>query len=204
MWLFRARGNEWARSIGPRQLGPFVRAGGEQVVGLWGLIPHFAASAVSPYATNNARWESIKTKPTFRSAWAKGQRCIIPADSFTEPCWETGKSVLVSFRRADGKPWALAGLWNTWTDQDTGEVVESYTMITQNADDHPIMRRMHKPDPKLGPEDQDKRSVVPIELADVDTWLHGREGEASALVRLPGVEVFDPACIPSPPASLFG
>ena len=33
------------------------------------------------------------------------------------------------FQRADGAPWALAGLWNTWTDKGTGEMVESYTMI---------------------------------------------------------------------------
>lgn len=36
-------------------------------------------------------------------------------------------------------------------------------MLTVNADDHPIMSRMHKPDPKLPPDQQDKRSVVAIE-----------------------------------------
>jgi hypothetical protein len=41
-------------------------------------------------------------------------------------------------------------------------------MLTINADVHPLMRRMHKPDPKVGPEQQDKRSVIPIELCDVD------------------------------------
>jgi hypothetical protein len=30
------------------------------------------------------------------------------------------------------------------------------------------MSRMHKPDPKLAPCDQDKRSVVPIEANDFD------------------------------------
>ncbi|MDB5826654.1 MAG: hypothetical protein JWQ73_874 [Variovorax sp.] len=47
-------------------------------------------------------------------------------------------------------PWALAGLWNVWTNRDTGEAHESYTMLTINADDHALMRRMHKPDPKAG------------------------------------------------------
>ena len=37
------------------------------------------------------------------------------------------------FGRADGQPWG-AGLWNTWTDKATGEMVESYTMLTLNAD----------------------------------------------------------------------
>ena len=39
-------------------------------------------------------------------------------------------------------------------------------MLTINADDHPLMRRMHKPDPKFAPDQQDKRSVVTIEMED--------------------------------------
>lgn len=63
-------------------------------------------------------------------------------------------------------------------------------MLTLNADDHPIMRRMHKPDPKLGPDQQDKRSVIPIEAADVDTWLFGTQEQAKALARLLPAEAF--------------
>lgn len=64
-------------------------------------------------------------------------------------------------------------------------------MLTINADAHPIMRRMHKPDPKLLPDQQDKRSVVPIELADVDAWLRGTQDNARGLLRLAQVELFD-------------
>jgi hypothetical protein len=64
-------------------------------------------------------------------------------------------------------------------------------MLTLNADEHPLMSRMHKPDPKLGPDAQDKRSVVPIEAEDVDAWLHGTQEQAQALVRLTPAEVFD-------------
>ena len=98
-----------------------------------------------------------------------------------------------SFRRADGQPWALAGLWNTWRDKDSGELVESYTMLTLNADAHPLMNRMHKPDPMLGPEQQDKRSVVALEQADWDTWLRAPVDEAQAIVRLSPVETFNAA-----------
>lgn len=52
------------------------------------------------------------------------------------------------------------------------------------------MRRMHKPDPAYGPDEQDKRSVIPIEIGDVDPWLHGSVEEASRLLRLAQVEVF--------------
>lgn len=76
-------------------------------------------------------------------------------------------------------------------------------MLTQNADTHPIMRRMHKPDPALNPEQQDKRSVVPLQTEDVDTWLHGTPEQAAALVQLPCVELFDSACLPDQPQSLW-
>jgi putative SOS response-associated peptidase YedK len=63
-------------------------------------------------------------------------------------------------------------------------------MLTLTADGHPLMSRMHKPDPKPGPDAQDKRSVVPIELEDVDVWLHGTQEQAQALVRLAPAEAF--------------
>ncbi len=81
-------------------------------------------------------------------------------------------------------------LWSTWIDKTTGEVVESYTMLTLNADAHPLMSRMHKPDPKLGPDEQDKRSVVPVEMTDVDQWLFGTLEQARELVRLAPAEAF--------------
>lgn len=64
-------------------------------------------------------------------------------------------------------------------------------MLTINADAHPLMSRMHKPDPKLGPDEQDKRSLVLLELEDVDTWLHSPADIASQLVRLNPAEVFE-------------
>lgn len=95
------------------------------------------------------------------------------------------------FRRADGAPWALAGLWNRWKDPASGELVESYTMLTINADSHPLMSRMHKPDPKLPTDRQEKRSVIPIEMQDVDQWLAGTVKEAEQLFALAPDSIFD-------------
>jgi hypothetical protein len=60
------------------------------------------------------------------------------------------------------------------------------------------MRRMHKPDPRLPPERQDKRSVVSIEIEDVDRWLHAPAAEAARLVKPPAVELIEAG--PAPPA----
>lgn len=186
---------DWpSQGVYPRSPGPFIRAAKgtsepELVIGQWGLIPWFAKAAHLPYSTNNARFEEITDKASYKQSWARGYRCIIPALSFDEPCWETGKNVWWNFSRADGTPWGLAGLWNTWIDKGTGAIHESYTMLTINADDHPLMSRMHKPDPKLPPDQQDKRSVVAIEIPDVDIWLHGTIDEAKRLVATPSMEV---------------
>jgi hypothetical protein len=54
------------------------------------------------------------------------------------------------------------------------------------------MGRMHKPDPKLPADPQDnKRSVVAVEQADVDKWLEGSVSEAQELLRVPTVGLFD-------------
>jgi len=52
---------------------------------------------------------------------------------------------------------------------------------------------MHKPDPKLAPDKQDKRSVIPLEAGDFDKWLQVTVDQARALMKLTPVEVFD-AC----------
>ena len=181
--------------IGPWGHGPFVRQvahGREATVGQWALIGDRAKESKSParIMTNNARSESVASKPTFRGPWSRGQRCLIPADSFLEPNWESGKNVWWRFRRIDGEPWGLAGLWNAWTDPATGEIVESYTMMTINADTHPLMRRMHKPDLDLPADKQDKRRVVVIEASDFVAWLSGSANDAAALVRLAPVQLF--------------
>jgi putative SOS response-associated peptidase YedK len=186
----------------PRARGAFIRhvpAPGadtpeserELVVGQWALIPSFAKSAKLPYSTSNARCESVPTAASYRQPWARDQRCIIPAQEFFEPNWETGRNRWWAFRRADRQPFGLAGLWNAWLDRETGELFESYTMLTINADAHPPMSRMHKPDPRLGPDQQDKRSVVVVEAADWDLWLAGGKPQAMALLKLAPVEVFD-------------
>ena len=197
-WHVGARNpGRWTRDLYPRYAGPFIRAArdsvsGERelVVGQWALVPWFAKTPKLPYPTCNARSEELPAKASYKQPWARGQRCIIPAEAFFEPNWESGRHAPWRFTRADGEPWGLAGLWNAWVDPATGEIVESYTMLTINADAHPLMKRMHRPDPKRGPEQQDKRSVVPIEIVDVDTWLMAPPAQAAALVRLAPAELF--------------
>ncbi|MCU7374964.1 SOS response-associated peptidase [Paucibacter sp. O1-1] len=201
-------------TVGPFQPGLFVRPiAGELVgfVGQWALIrpgaparaeliapkvaPGAKARKPQPKSTNNARLESVHRLPTFSPSWKAGQRCLIPAAWYQEPNWETGKNIWWHLRRADGQPWMLAGLWSEWTDPETGELVPNFTMITRNCNEHPMLNRLHKPDPFLKPgQPEDKRSLVHVEPERWDAWLHGNEAQArEVLAHLPPPEVFDQA-----------
>ena len=190
---------QWPQhEVFPSYQGPFIRAARgstepqrELVGGQWNLIPWFAKERKLKYATCNARSGELTDKASYKLPWAGGQRCIIPAACFFEPNWETGKHVPWRFERIDREPWSIAGLWNTWTDQTSDEIVESYTMLTINADGHPLMGRMHRPDLQRPPDKQDKRSVIPIAMADVDAWLYGTRAEAEQLLQLPAAELFE-------------
>ncbi|MEJ8838152.1 SOS response-associated peptidase [Ramlibacter sp. AN1133] len=188
--------------IGPLQAGPFIRRR-ELVVGQWGLTPDGSETlrpinkrTGRPMSTNNARWGKGEPEAwTFKGAWRRGQRCIIPVEDFDEPYWGTGRNIWWRFRRSDGQPLAVGGLWNEWTDPATGEVIPSYTMLTINCNAHPLLSLMHRPD--LGPdtnplpaEQQDKRTIVALEARDWEQWLHGTRADAAALVRLPADDLY--------------
>jgi putative SOS response-associated peptidase YedK len=189
----------WDPLVSPLGTGVFLKGMGVAAIGQWGMIPAQSPTRIprltsgQRMSTNNARRERVATAPTFRAAWARGQRCLIPAAWFQEPYWgitladpmAATRNTWWRFWRADSAPWALAGVWSDWTDPASGEVVPSFTMLTQNCDGHPLLALMHKPVPKLPPQAQDKRTVVPIERADWALWLHGPREAAETLFRVP-------------------
>jgi putative SOS response-associated peptidase YedK len=111
----------------------------------WGLIPSWARERAVGYRMINARSETAAEKPSFRKA-LRARRCIVPADGFYE--WQSpnegdeqfgnrpkGKPTKIPhfFRNPAGRTLAIAGLWESWTDPSTGEVVESCTLLTTEA-----------------------------------------------------------------------
>jgi putative SOS response-associated peptidase YedK len=151
----------------------------EALTGHWGLIPHWSRDG-KVKGTFNARSETIAEKPTFRDAWKKGQRCIIPALSVFEPDWRTGKAVAAEVSRADGAPMGIAGIWSAW--RSSAGWVESYTMLTVNADDHAVFKLLHKPQ-------DEKRMVVILNPDSYETWLKGSMSDITPLIRQCPAEV---------------
>ena len=84
----------------------------EALVGEFGLLAHWAKDEKFGRRTFNARSETTTTLPSFRDAWRKQHRCIIPAEAIYEPDWCSGKAVLTRITRADGEPMGIAGLWS--------------------------------------------------------------------------------------------
>ena len=185
--------------VGPFGEGAFLRSKQDKLElhqGQWGMIEPKAQTrrpSSKAILTNNARTETVAERKTYKAAWRKKQRCLIPTAWYLEPNWETSKvkSMPWHLRRADGLPWALAGLWSAWVDPVSGELVPSYTLLTMNCDAHPLLNRLHKPDDHLPADQQDKRAVIHVQPKDWEAWLWGSEGDAKALCKLPEVDFFD-------------
>jgi putative SOS response-associated peptidase YedK len=154
---------------------------------VFGLIPAWSRDGKNYRQCYNARAETVGDKPSFRHAWRTRQWCVVPVDGFYEPEYSTGKAVRWRISPADDQPLAIAGIWERWR-APGGDWVSSFSMLTINADAHPVMRRFHAPG-------DEKRSVVLLPPARIDEWLTADEPSARALLT-----GFDPALVRCEPA----
>ncbi len=95
----------------------------------WGLIPSWASDPAIGNKLINARAETVDEKPSFKEAFKK-RRCLVLADGFYE--WQKlsgGKKQPMKFTLKTGKPFAFAGLWESWKNPD-GDIVRTFTIIT--------------------------------------------------------------------------
>jgi putative SOS response-associated peptidase YedK len=146
---------------------PLVRHSGdgrrEGVLASYGMVPRKRIPpGVRPFDTMNARAETVGQLRSFSGAWKKSQRCLVPMTAFYEPNYESGKAVRWGIGMADQSMFAVGGLWQEW-EGDAGPE-RSFTQLTINADDHPLMRRFHKPG-------DEKRALVIVPQAEWDDWL---------------------------------
>jgi putative SOS response-associated peptidase YedK len=97
---------------------------------VWGLIPMWAKDPSIGNRMINARAETLEEKPAFRGS-LKYKRCLVLADGFYEWKASEGKKVKTPFfiHMKDRKPFAFAGLWDSWNSPD-GSLVRSCTIIT--------------------------------------------------------------------------
>jgi putative SOS response-associated peptidase YedK len=97
---------------------------------IWGLIPMWAKDPSIGSRLINARGETLEEKPAFRGS-LKHKRCLILADGFYEWKGAPGRKTKNPFfiHMKDRKPFAFAGLWDSWNGPD-GSQVKSCAIIT--------------------------------------------------------------------------
>ena len=141
----------------------------------FGLIPGWAKDEKISRHTYNARSETASEKPSYRTAWRQRQYGLVLIENFFEPSYQSGKAVRWKISLASGDPFGIACLWDRWTDPGTGELVVSFSMLTVNADEHPVMKQFHK-------QGDEKRTpvIVPPELH--KAWLAATPQEAASFM----------------------
>ncbi|WP_321943056.1 SOS response-associated peptidase [Paraburkholderia tropica] len=174
---------------------PIIRRGEDGAradVATFGIVPRkHIPPGVRVFDTMNARAETVGEKRSYSGAWKKQQLCLIPCEAFYEPDYETGKAVRWRIGMADGSPFAIAGLWREWTEEE-GKAL-SFTMLTVNAAEHPLMKRFHKPG-------DEKRSVVIVPPSEYEGWLSSRTmDEARSFLNLFPADLMQAAPFPAPP-----
>jgi putative SOS response-associated peptidase YedK len=130
----------------------------ELVMLRWGLVPFWAKDPAIGNRMINARAETVAEKPSYRAAF-KHRRCVVLADGFYE--WRRDGELKTPYfiSLASGNPFALAGLWEHWTDKESGESLQTTTLITTHAND--FMQPLHH------------RMPVILEADTANEWLSG-------------------------------
>jgi putative SOS response-associated peptidase YedK len=135
----------------------------------WGLVPAFVKDPKNFALLFNARSESAGDKPAFRAAM-RYRRCLFPASGFYE--WRRGPGKAKQafwLRPRHGRLVAFAGLWETWSDRDGGEI-DTATILTTDA--NALVAPIH-----------DRMPVV-VAPDDFDRWLDTRRYPPEAVAEL--------------------
>ncbi len=145
----------------------------------WGLVPYWTKDEEQRRKlwnnTINARGESIFEKPAFRSS-AHKKRCVVYLDGFFEHHHRNGKTFPYYIHHKNNAPLPLAGLYDEWTDKETGEMLHTFTIVTTKA--NPLMQEIHN-NPKL-PE---ARMPVILKEDEVDEWLQAPAANVPAFIK---------------------
>ena len=164
----------------------------EAAIASFGMIPKGHLPVGKRYTTMNARAETVASLRTYAPAWRGFQFCLVPMTGFFEPCYESGKAERWHIGMADGSPFAVAGLWRTWKEDHDVET-SSFTLLTVNADAHPVLSRFHKPE-------DEKRSLVVVRPERYQEWLTCRSHEqALTFLSLLNQDAYSTKAAPKPP-----
>ncbi|SEV99471.1 SOS response-associated peptidase [Halobacterium jilantaiense] len=138
----------------------------------WGLVPEWSDGPRADPDPINARAESLTEKRHFSEAYEQ-RRCLVPVDGFYEWVADADGKTPYFVSRADDRPFLLAGIWETWTPEQTqtglgefgdgggptreAETVRSFTIVTTEPNDFLA--------------DYHHRMAVPLDREQGEQWL---------------------------------
>jgi putative SOS response-associated peptidase YedK len=147
----------------------------------WGLVPQWVRDRQQADTirkkTINARAETVTQKPSYHHL-AGRRHCLLPVTGFYEWHDHHGKKIPYFLRLQEGEPFVLAGLYDLWTDRDTGEQIHTFTLLTLPA--NVLLARIHN---------TRKRMPLMMQRREGERWL---SADALSLLREAGKIVIPP------------
>ena len=134
----------------------------------WGLIPSWIDSEHTGKKmharTANARSETIFDRKSFKNI-IFSQRCIIPATGFYEWQHLWNENIPYLLKLKDEELFGLGGVWDQWVNPETGEIINTFSIITTVANS--LLEVIHN---------TKKRMPIIIDKNDEDMWFDNTLG----------------------------
>jgi putative SOS response-associated peptidase YedK len=126
-----------SHDVRPTQVAPIIRINPlslkrESSLARWGLVPAWAKDMKLGSRCVNARVETLASLPAYRAAF-RNRRCLVPVSAFFEWSDSAGHRTKWRVSQHDRPLFALAGLWERWLNPQSGEPIETYTIVTTAA-----------------------------------------------------------------------
>lgn len=124
---------------------PVIRANAEGKLEIammkFSLCPSWSKEFPTKFTTYNARMERVSQGkhekiyqvPTWKESFTKGQTCLVPMNAAIESSYfgeSAGK--IIKFLKRDQATYYVAGLWSSWLNKETGELIDTFTLITDD------------------------------------------------------------------------
>ncbi|WP_343578353.1 SOS response-associated peptidase family protein [Acinetobacter sp.] len=167
---------DYKMDIYPEDLGPILISPEQKIewrAARFGLVPFWAKNLKAVQSTYNARVETVADKKSFKHAWNKNQFALVPVEVIFEPKYIDGHAQWYGIYRQDKKPFTVAAIYEYAS--VAGQEILSMSMLTINADTHPLMNQFHSPE-------HEKRSVVIISEGHRLDWLNADHTQATELI----------------------
>ena len=150
----------------PSRMAPVIAKGVCKVM-RFSLVPSWAKESKVKFATHNARIETVLEKPTWRKPFEKNH-CLIPMNAFIEPIYE-GEYAGHMVKFVAPSTIFAAGIFDEWVNPETGEVLESFSILTKDPSDF-VLKTGHDRQPIFLLDKNDQKDWISSSTRKPQDW----------------------------------